>query len=267
MSSRLVVTGGRFHRYALDGKSVPSVTGITGKALAKPALVGWAAREVAAWAAVHVDEVPVLGEQAWRQHAQGAADRARDAAAEAGRAVHSIAERVISGEPVEAYDPSTGEAYPDDVIRMGEQAARALDAWDITPDTALVERPIYHEVERYAGRFDLCAVVRGGARCVIDYKTGASGVWPESSLQLTGYAHATHVQIERPDGTLLDMKMHPIDRCLVLWLRPDAWEMVPVKSDIPAWNAFRYALRLAAWISQPRESLVGAALPIPSEVA
>jgi len=62
MSSRVTFTGGRFHRYSLDGDWVPSVTSVTGKVGDKGGLVGGAAKEVAAWAAIHVDELPQLGE-------------------------------------------------------------------------------------------------------------------------------------------------------------------------------------------------------------
>ena len=61
MSSRVTFTGGRFHRYSLDGDWVPSVTSVTGKVGDKGGLVGGAAKEVAAWAAIHVDELPVGG--------------------------------------------------------------------------------------------------------------------------------------------------------------------------------------------------------------
>lgn len=259
--SRLVVTGDKFHRYSLDGKRVPNVTGVTGKAVAKPALVAWAARETATWAATHVDELDTLGEAAWITNAKLASDRVRDASMIAGKQLHSIAERMIYGEPVEPYDPDTGNRYDDDVWRMGEQVARFLDTWQVDPDDSLVECPVWHATERYAGRFDLVGKLRGGDRWLVDYKTGASGVWPETALQATAYARATHVVVGE-----LDEPMPRVDRCAALWVRPDAWELVPVKSDEATWNAFRYCLRVAAWLGQPRDDIVGAPYPVP-EVA
>jgi len=260
MASRLVVGRGRFHTYSLDGERVPSVTGIIGKATGKPQLLKWAAKEAALWAAANVESLPVMGEASWIREATAASDRTRDASAAAGTAVHSIAERLIYGEPVESYDPETKEPYPDDVIRMGEQVARFMDAWDITPDTALVECAVFHEELKYAGQFDLVAVLKGGARWIIDYKTGASGVWPETALQLTGYSRATHVQIGDRD-----MKMPPIDRAAALWVRPDAWELQPVRIDDDMWRAFRHAIEMAKWAGLRREDCIGAALPIPEE--
>lgn len=259
--SRLVVGTGRWHTYSLDGQRVPSVTTIIGKATAKQALVGWAAREAAAWALAHRDEVEQLGEAAWLKQAAAASDAVRDASMVAGTAVHSIAERLIFGEPVETTDPDTGEPYPDDVVRMGEQVARFLDAWDVTPDTALVEAPIFHEGEQYAGKFDLCAILRGGDRWLIDYKSGASGIWPETALQLTAYARATHVVIgER------DMLMPPVDRCAALWVRPDGWQLVPVASGDEVWSTFRHMIPVAAFAGRRRDDVIGGALPVPEEV-
>jgi hypothetical protein len=260
--SRLVVGQGRWHTYSLDGQRVPSVTSILGKATAKDGLAFAAAKEVALWAAGNLASVDVLGQDSWVNEAKGAPRRAWDAAAQAGTQVHSIAERLIYGEPVDTADPGTGEAYSPDVVAMGEQVARFMDVWDVSPDTALVELPVFHEDLHYAGKFDLCGILQDHQRWLIDYKTGQSGVWAESALQLTGYSRATHVQIGDRD-----MLMPPVDRCAVLWVRPDFWQLIPVKSDQDTWQAFRAAKVVSDWFSQPKDELVGAALPVPGEAA
>lgn len=260
MSSRLVFSPGR-HTYTLDGERVPSVSGIVRKVSPNDGLIWWSAKSAAQWAATNADALPQMGEAAWTNSATRHHMTLRDAGGATGTAVHSIAERLIFGEPVEAYDPDTKEPYSDDVVRMGEQVARFLDAWDVSPDTALVERCVFHERYRYAGRFDLCAVMRGGARWLVDYKTSPSGPYPDNALQLVGYARASHIQIGDRD-----MLMPPIDRCAVLWVRPDAWELVPVRTDARVWQVFRHAIPVAAFNSLRREDIVGGALPIP-EVA
>jgi len=259
--SRLVFNASR-HTYSLDGEWVPGVTGVTSKALGKPALLRWAAKSAADWAATHVDELATMGEETWIQRATQASDEIRDRAVAAGKQLHSIAQRLVYGDPVETVDPDTDEPYSDDVVRMGEQVARFMDRWDVTPDTALVECPIFHEGLRYAGTFDLVATLRGGQRWCVDYKTGATGIWSETALQLTAYSRATHVVIgER------DMKMPPIDRCAALWVRPDTWELVPVASGDREWSTFRHAMAVAAWAGLRRNDVVGAALPVPEAVA
>jgi hypothetical protein len=60
--------------------------------------------------------------------------------------------------------------------------------------------------------------------------------------------------------------MPPVDRCAVLWVRPDAWELVPVRTDARVWQVFRHAIPVAAFNSLRREDIVGGALPVP-EVA
>jgi hypothetical protein len=254
--SRLVVTGGRFHRYSLDGERVPNVTTIINKATGKEGLIRWAAREAAIWAQIHAEDAG-QGES-WIREAAAAHERKRDASGLAGRQVHSIAERLVFGEPVATEDPDTGAEYPDDVVRMGEQVARFMDRWDVTPETAVVEAPVFHEDAKYAGRLDLVATLRGGDRWLVDYKTGESGVWPETGVQLAAYSHATHIVIgER------DMLMPPIQRCAALWVRPDMWELIPVKTDDHQFNVFRHMTFVAEWASLKLEDTVGAPLPLP----
>lgn len=260
MSSRLVFSP-KQHRYTLDGAWVPSVSSIVRNVSPNDGLINWSARLAAAWCATNVESLPSMGEGAWTGAAARAHLEARDTGGRTGTAVHSIAERLIHGEPVEPVDPDTGEPYSDDVLRMGEHAARFLDVWDVSPDTALVEQCVFHEQYRYAGRFDLCAVMRGGARWLVDYKTSPSGPYPDNALQLTGYARASHIQIGARD-----MLMPPIDRCAVLWLRPDGYELVPVKSDARVWATFKHAIPVAAFNRLRRDDVIGAPLPEP-EVA
>lgn len=253
--SRLVVGSGRFHTYSLDGERVPSVTGVIGKALGKPGLVKWSAREAALWAAAHVDELPILGPESWIREATTASDRTRDRAADDGKAVHLIAERLVFGEPVPDEGPD-GLPFPDDVRRMGEQVARFQDTWEVSP--ILVECPVFHEGDRWAGTLDLVADLRDGSRWLLDYKTGSSGVWPETALQVAAYGNATHCQLgER------DLLMSPIDRYGALWVRPDGWQLVPLVADADTYGVFRHCLQVAAWAAQKRDDIVGAPLPVP----
>lgn len=260
--SRLVFNEAR-HTYSLDGVWVPGVTGIIRNATSGLGLLKWSATSAAEWCATHVDELASLGEVGWIAHAVGEANRRRDEAGRQGKQVHSLAQRMIYGEPVEPTDPATGEPYLDDVWRMGEQVARFLDAWDVTPDEAIVEAPIFHDELGYAGTLDLCGILRGGERWLIDYKTSPSGVWPDNALQLTAYARARYIVVGGRD-----MLMPPINRCAVLWVRPDHWELTPVKSDERVWATFQHMIPVSAFARARREEIVGAPLPEPeSEVA
>jgi hypothetical protein len=261
MTSRLVASTGRFHTYSLDGKRVPGVTTITG-ALDKGGLANAAAREVAVWAAVHADEVATMGPQEWIQVASGAARRVWDISRDQGTALHTIAQRLVWGEPVPDEDED-GLPWPEDVARMGEQVARFMDAWEVDP--ILVEAPVFHETHRWAGTLDLVADLKDGNRWLIDYKTSASGIWHETALQVCAYGNATHVQIgERgPGRPAVDQLMTPVDRYGALWVRPDMWQLVPLNVKRDTYQVFRALQRVQAWAAQKRELVVGAALPTP----
>jgi len=257
--SRLVGPSGRWHEYSLDGERVLSVTGVLNKATAKGGLAPAAAKLTASWCATHAAELgAAMTEAEWISQAKGAYQREWDRSRDDGVRVHSIAQALVYGEPVETSDPDTGELYSDDVVRMGEQVARFMDAWGVSPDTALVEVGVFHEQLRYAGQLDLLATLRDGQRWLIDYKTGASGIWPEHALQLTAYSRCTHVRVDD-----VDLPMPPVDRCAALAVRPDDWALVPVKSDDAQWRAFVSAIDVARWAQQRREDVIGGALPAP----
>jgi|KBSMisStandDraft_5_1062788.scaffolds.fasta_scaffold38380_5 hypothetical protein len=257
MSSRVTFTGGRFHRYSLDGDWVPSVTSVTGKVGDKGGLVGGAAKEVAAWAAIHVDELPQLGEAEWRKAASGSYRRAWDAARDHGTLVHTLAESLVYGHPLPAEDEA-GLPWPDDAYASAQQLASFMDAWQVDP--VAHEAAVYHETDRWAGRLDLIADMSGG-RWLLDYKTGASGIWPETSLQLAAYAHATHI-VRNGD----DWPMPHIDRAAAVWVRPSDWQLIPVAIGDAVYDVFRHAMHVAAWAKLDRDQSVGAPLPVP-EVA
>jgi hypothetical protein len=257
MTSRVVFTGGRFHRYTLEGQRVPSVSTVINKAVAKPALVGWAARLTADWAATHHGELAVMGEAEWRDAARAAPNRARDQAMADGTLLHHLAESLVLGDPLPEADDD-GRPWPDDIRRTAEQLARFYDAWNVQPVHA--ETIVFHEVHRWAGRLDLIADLADGHRWLIDYKTGATGVWPETSLQLSAYRHATHLVADDEDRP-----MTPTDRAGAVWLRPDAWELVPVRADLQTYGVFLSCLPVAAWAGMSRDQSVLGSLPPPQQ--
>jgi hypothetical protein len=255
MPSRLVYSDGR-HTYSLDGARVPSVTTVISKATGKPALLAWAARLAAEWAADHADDLPVLGTASWVREAAGASNRARDAAAKNGTLLHDLAEKLLYGDPLPDADHD-GAPFPDDVIRTAEQIARFMDAWDVQPHIS--EAAVFNETDRWAGRLDLVADLADGDRWLLDWKTGASGVWPETSLQLTAYANATHIQVGGAD-----LPMPEVQHCAAVWVRPDGWELIPVRRDPETYEVFRHMLRVAEWASLRRDDSVAAPLPVPA---
>jgi hypothetical protein len=227
------VNRGRGHSYTIDGKWAPGATTLLGAVLAKPALVGWAARLVAEYVAdkdrVWLEDLRADGREALVDHLKGVPDRARNAAAERGTLIHSYAERVIAGEELE--DTPELEPLWDHV----QQAVYFLDEWGIEP--LCVEAVLANRTHRYCGTADLVAVNKWGAHAVYDYKTGDSGIWPETALQLAAYLHAEAYLDE--DGAEADFAGLGAERAYAVHLRNDGYAVHPVETD-QSWEAFKH---------------------------
>ena len=251
----------RGHVYSLDGKRVPSVSRIAG-APNKAAMPYAAAREAALWASAHRDAYDVMGDAAWLKSATEAHRIEWNQRADDGRLLHVLAEALVYGHILPS--DHDGKPVPDHVADMAEQLARFYDAHRVEP--VAHERMVWHERYRYAGRFDLLARLGSdGRRWLLDYKTGASGVWPETSLQLTGYRYATHyVDPENVDRSLDELA---IEETGAVWLRPDSWELLPVRSDVKVWDIFRHCGAVAQWLDWKREDSIYDPLPRPETVA
>lgn len=259
--SRLSYTD-RWHQYALDRKRVPSVSKIVGAAIAKPGMNWAAAREAALWAVLHRDALDVLGEEQWVKSAAGAHREEWNRRADDGRTLHTLAESLVYGQPM--ADEVAGQPVARHVADMAEQLARFFDTWDVQPIRH--ETFVFNDRYRYAGRFDLVAELRDGRRWLLDYKTGESGIWPETSLQLTGYRNATHY-VRPGDNVDVPMDDLAIEDTAAVWLRPDTWELVPVRSDAKTWGVFIHCGAIAEWAGLKREESVFDPLPRPEQVA
>lgn len=262
MTSRLVFSPGR-HTYSLDGKRVPGVTTVIGKATAKNALAPAAAKETALWAAANTEALTSLGADAWVTTAAKVYREVWNARAALGTRLHQAAQQLVAGELLVPADPETGEEWAGDERRMAEHLARFMDDWDVTPMAA--ERPVFNDQDCWAGTLDLVARMKDKRRWLIDYKTGASGIWPETSVQLAAYRHATHVQVERgPDGELADWPMPQVDECAALWVRPNGYELRPVRADRAVYDVFLSMLPVADWATWDRTASVFEPVPVPS---
>lgn len=259
MTTRLTFSP-KAHTYAIDGRRAPGVTTVIRNSTDKPGLVGAAAREVAIWAANHRDDYESLGEREWIKQATGAYREVWNRARDNGTRLHLAALQMINGDPVEAVDRDTGEVWPDDAIRQATQLARFMDEWEVQP--LIAERPVFNVTNWWAGTVDLVANLKDGRRWLIDYKTGASGIWPETSMQCAAYRHAEFVQMER-DGELVDLPMPQVDEVGALWVRPDGYELGPVRADLIWYGYFQHMLPVSAWVGCRREESVYDPLPIP----
>jgi hypothetical protein len=254
----------RWHQYAIDGKRVPNVSTIAKFASGSTdGLTNAAANEAAMWALQNRDALDLLGEGEWLKAAARAHRTLWDTRRDDGTMLHSLAEAIVYGRMMPAE--VDGKPVPEHVADMAEQFAGFLDSWRVHPVEH--ETMIWHDRYRYAGRFDLLADF-DGQRWLLDIKTGASGVWPDAALQLTGYRYATHwVDADNVDRPVADLG---IERTAVVWIRPDTWEVIPTRSDPHDFAAFVHCGGVAEWAAAAKakgSDLIGEPLPRPESVA
>lgn len=169
------------HQYKVAGEYVPSVTTAL-NAIAKPALVPWAAKCAAELFIAEMKPGVALDEVQIRELATRAKNAHRDQATRAagiGTDVHRWAERFARGEnPAPPLNPQ---------IRLGVDA---FHAWHRAHDVKSlhVERRVFSRRHQYAGTVDLVAII-DGVRAVVDFKT-STGLWDEYRLQLAAYRQA-----------------------------------------------------------------------------
>ena len=217
------------------GDFIPGVTSTIDN-LPKPFLKAWGQKLVAQEAVAKRGQFNNLADadpDAAIDWLKKAPNRFTAHAAKVGKISHGFMEELALGNTV-----STAGEDPD-VIAIIDHFKDYLDT--LQPEFILLEEGVYDETHDYAGTFDAIArynrsdlTIRdsfGNEAPLIgvawqDNKTTRSGVHPEVGLQLAAYRHAEF--IIREDGTLIKNK--PGDFALVLHVRPEGWELVPVEA-------------------------------------
>ena len=205
------------HRYWLDGKPVPGVTGIIG-VLDKPAIPKWAAGMVAEYVADNPDGVEHL-----RSMGRGPMIAAlknipwekRDTAGKRGNILHDYAEQIARGDDIDVDDEH---------VPVIEGAITFMEQWRIEP--LLIEAPVASREHWYAGTLDLIARYRHPVTghegvAIFDWKSGKA-IYPEYAMQLAAYAHA--------EFTGLAGDEQPIPECdasFGVHIRADGYDVYP----------------------------------------
>jgi hypothetical protein len=174
---------------------VPSVTTLQ-NLLAKPPLVKWAARMAAEYADDHWASLGALPRSERVSSIAGAADAARNTAAAKGTAIHTWAEELLLGRPVDI--PAEYQAQVDGLAKWWQRSGL---------------RPMYTEcmvwapedellgLSAYAGTLDVLAQDADGAPWLLDFKTG-SWVGGSFAVQLAAYAAAPNLVIDGQDTAM-----------------------------------------------------------------
>lgn len=247
---------GRNHGYTINGEKAWGVTTAMSKGLPKPALMYWAAKCVAQEAVDILTGASLMPLEVYKDR-QSAIDylkkapiRMRDDAAARGTKVHHYAERLMRGEAVEVPDELEGHV---------RSAWRFMEDWKVQP--LLIERTVGSYRWGYAGTFDLIGELPDGRRVLFDYKTGASGIWPDTALQLAAYRHADAYVAE--DGTEIPLSEVGVTESKAVWVRADGYDVIPLQTDEKVFKVFLHMLQVAK-AQEVMESWRGDAEPVPA---
>ena len=233
---------GRYWSYELDGKRPRSFTTIIREGVPKPNLIDWAARMSAEYAADNLDDLLRLDRDAAVDTIKTAHRRNTNAAMAKGTEIHGIAEKLATGIDVEVPEPIAG--YVDGYLRF-------VDEWK--PQPHAIEVAVANRKWQYAGTADAVAHL-DDMLVLLDIKTGGSGVWPETCLQVAAYRFA-EVMLDR-DGR--EVPMPQTDGGFALWLSDaGTYELLPLECGPDVFSAFVHASRVAEFMGRDKDDLIG----------
>ena len=239
--------GSRFYVHPKSGDKFIGVTSVL-RMLPKNFLTWWAAKVTAETAVEQLSAVTNLviscedGRKAAIDMLKRANVRTKDSAADTGTQLHDIAEQLNKGEDLGLIHP--------DLSPSVDQYKKFLDDWQ--PEFLEAEATAFNYDDKWAGTLDgICKI--GGESIIFDLKTG-KGVYDEVSLQLTAYANATC--LVDPDGK--ERALPEIEGGAVLHLRPDHYELIPVRIGADIYRVFQSLIHITEWDSEIKQGVLGA---------
>ncbi|MEO2133367.1 MULTISPECIES: hypothetical protein [unclassified Microbacterium] len=234
----------RFYVEPLSGEKYPGVTSVLNM-LPKEFLQWWQAKMVATAAVEElgtVVQMTLRDPQAAIDHLKGAARRNTKAAADTGTAAHDLFERLAKGEDV-------GRVHPD-LVPFVDHFKEFLDVKQ--PRFLHMEETVWSDTHRYAGSFDWIAEIDGEV-VFGDSKTTRSGIHEEVGIQLAAYRFADCLL--RPDGTRTPMPK--TTGGAVIHVRPEGWQLVPVKADEEMFEVFLHLRAIFDYEKGGKSAVVG----------
>lgn len=237
----------RFYVHPSSGQKAPGVTSVVGM-LPKGFLGPWSAKVTAEFAVENLGDIVGI---AMRDKAaavdmlKGAPRRFTSAAADVGTDAHDVFERMAGGE-------APGRLHPELKV-YADHFAAFLD--EFQPEFLHLERTVWSDAVDYSGSFDAIMKI-AGETVIADWKTTRSGVHAEVAIQLSAYRHADY--IVEPDGS--ELALPEITGGAVLHVRPEGWQLVPVKCDEEVFAFFRHLREVFRWDREVKETVLGAPL-------
>jgi hypothetical protein len=245
------INRGRSHSYLIDGHKADSVTGLLGDGWPKPALINWAADVTASFAVDRWDELGELSVSKRLEQLKKARWNENEQAKIRGTKLHKLGEQLVQHEEVEIPEGLEGHA---------ESYVRFLDTWH--PTAKYVEALVANRKIGYCGTFDLlCYLPDLDETWLMDIKTGRSGIWPETAMQMAAYRHA-EVLVAENRGP--EIPMPQIDRTAAIHVRADGFDVIPVETGPDVFTAFRHVAWVARCLREESQAWIGEALEVPA---
>lgn len=241
-----VVTRDRYHRYTYAGVRYPGVTGILKVIDKSDALMAWAARNTAEAAIAQLANlqslVDTVGPEGVVKALTARSGWKRDTAKDLGSSVHGYAELVVSGQEM-----------PDLPDASRSRVEHYADWWQGSGwKLRLAEAFVVHTGLGYGGTLDLLAFDAEGRTVLADVKTGDSGVYGETRLQLAAYGDA---ELIAPQDSTLAYPMPNVDRYVVLWVTERGVEPIELDIDDLDRAAFAACIPLSQWVTDRKKRL------------
>lgn len=250
------VDRGKNHWYIdLDdnGTRVPGVTTTTDKGLPKKALINWAGNTTADYTLNNWETLAAMPPADRLNAMRRGRYESNDEAKDRGTQIHQLADRVVGGASV---------TVPESLVGYVQSYVRFLDEFDVRP--VHVERTVYSETHRHVGTLDLIAdllfpdmpeydwierMADGYVRGLIDLKTGRSGIYGETALQLAPYRFSEFMILD--DGAVIEMPA-------VTWtgavhVTPNGYTLHHVKAEESEYRTFLYVQQVAQFMDTSRE--------------
>jgi hypothetical protein len=255
----------RLYVHPQTGEFIKGVTSIIDN-LPKPFLKAWGQKLVAEEAVGKLTQLTNLAganPEAAVDWLKKAPNRFTAHSAKVGKEAHGVFEELSLGNNPGKLDPEL-QVYADHFKDY-------LDT--LQPEPVLLEEGVYDEEHDYAGTFD--AIMRYNQPDLLirswdamgvervqplvgvawqDNKTTRSGVHPEVGLQLSAYRHAKYIIKENGELAL----NRPGDFALVLHVRPEGWELVPVEAGPAELDVFLHLRAISDYVTEGHKRIIHA---------
>ena len=235
---------GRF--YPWSGDKFVSVTTAIKDGIPKPGLQRWFIKNVAMIAAKNRKKLAEMTQAKAKDYILDMhyGDRDQDAA-NLGSTVHAYCEKIA------LMDNHDELVMDEDDPALPYVLGFIQFIKDHKPVFLETEATVYSRTHGYAGTAD--AFIKIGRKTyVVDYKSGKS-VWPEAALQLSAYRYADF--IGRADGS--EDSIPTCSGGLIIHLRPEGYEIVPVACGPDVFDTFLSALDIFRWNAIDGENTLG----------